>query len=142
MTDKPPRKPHTLTPRKTDDVDRVIAAKISRRRVALNMTRVQLAKQLGMTWQQVQKYESGSNRVAASTLFKVAKALGVPISYFYEGAGEIDKIEIKDDVERLIAGGGRDLAADYLVLPNPQRKMVASLARSLATEQTDKDIPA
>jgi len=51
------------------------------------MTLEGLAKEIGLTYQQVQKYESGSNRVAASVLFTVARALDVPITYFYDGLG-------------------------------------------------------
>jgi len=49
------------------------------------MTQEGLGKAIGLTYQQVQKYEAGSNRVAASVLFTVARALDAPITYFYDG---------------------------------------------------------
>ena len=54
------------------------------RRVALGMSQTRLADALGLTFQQVQKYESGANRIAASRLHELARILSVPISYFFE----------------------------------------------------------
>jgi len=56
------------------------------RRVLLNMSQEKLGEELGLTFQQVQKYEKGSNRIGASRLWELARILDVPISFFYEGA--------------------------------------------------------
>ena len=55
------------------------------RRLTMNVSQERLAEMLGLTFQQVQKYEKGVNRVAASRLWDVARALDVPVSYFFEG---------------------------------------------------------
>ena len=66
----------------------MIGAKIRMRRGELGMTQTGLAKAIGVTFQQVQKYENGKNRVGGSRLAAVAKALQVPVSYFFEQTGD------------------------------------------------------
>jgi transcriptional regulator with XRE-family HTH domain len=68
-------------------VDAHIGSHIHMRRKFLNMSQETLAKGIGLTFQQIQKYERGTNRVSASTLFYIARFLKMPISYFYEGLG-------------------------------------------------------
>jgi transcriptional regulator with XRE-family HTH domain len=72
----------------TDSLDASVDAHIGRlvrlRRNILGMSQEKLAESLGVTFQQVQKYERGTNRIAASRLFGIAKALQVPVSFFFE----------------------------------------------------------
>jgi len=65
-------------------VDGEIGQRIRLRRAMLGLSQKQLGDAIGLTPQQVQKYEKGTNRIAASTLFIVAEALNVPISFFFE----------------------------------------------------------
>ena len=65
-------------------VDGEIGGRIRLRRAMLGMSQKQLGDAIGLTPQQVQKYEKGTNRIAASTLFIVAEALNVPISFFFD----------------------------------------------------------
>ncbi|MGM0559576.1 MAG: helix-turn-helix domain-containing protein [Pseudomonadota bacterium] len=62
-----------------------IGRKIREKRVSLGMSQSALAEALGITFQQVQKYESGANRVGGSRLWDMSKALGVSVTYFFEG---------------------------------------------------------
>ena len=71
--------------RGANKVDRHIGLRLRSRRLAVQMTQTDLADALGVTFQQVQKYEKGSNRVSASTLMQLAETLQVPIAYFFEG---------------------------------------------------------
>lgn len=66
-------------------IDVHVGARVKERRKSLKLTQQDLAKALGLTFQQVQKYERGANRVSASKLHKISETLGVPISYFFEG---------------------------------------------------------
>ncbi len=65
-------------------VDGEIGSRIRLRRALLGFSQKQLGERIGLTPQQVQKYEKGVNRIAASTLFKVAEALDVPVSFFFD----------------------------------------------------------
>ena len=73
-------------PRKRERaVDAYIGARVRLRRLMLGMSQENLSGKLGVTFQQVQKYEKGLNRISASRLFELAQALAVPVGYFYEG---------------------------------------------------------
>ena len=73
--------------RRVDEVDRHVARRVRERRVALGLTQGELAARLGLTYQQVHKYEAGANRMTAGRLHAVAEALGVGVGHFYEGLG-------------------------------------------------------
>ncbi len=68
-----------------DPIDVAVGGRIRARRTALGISQTALAKALGLTFQQVQKYERGANRISASKLFEIARALQVPIGWFFEG---------------------------------------------------------
>lgn len=65
-------------------VDMYVGARVRARRTALGMSQEKLGNSVGLTFQQIQKYERGSNRIGASRLFEFSTILDVPISYFYE----------------------------------------------------------
>ena len=79
------RKGAQVVTRGMTQLDRFVGGRIKQRRKALKMSQGELGKQLGVTFQQVQKYERGANRVSAGALYKIAAALDVPITYFYDG---------------------------------------------------------
>lgn len=68
------------------DIDLHIGARMRQRRIKLGLTQQQMAELIGVTYQQAHKYEKGVNRLAAARLYQIACALGVDISYFFEGA--------------------------------------------------------
>jgi len=74
---------HSKSPKPTDQH---VGARMRARRLMLGMTLEKLAEALGLTYQQVQKYEKGANRIGASRLQAIAQALQVPVSFFFEGA--------------------------------------------------------
>src|SRR5579875_3340915 len=71
-----------------DPIDVEVGARIRVRRKFLSLSQQTLAEALGLTFQQVQKYERGANRVSASKLYEIARALQTPVSYFFEGLVE------------------------------------------------------
>jgi transcriptional regulator with XRE-family HTH domain len=71
-------------------IDDYVGGRIRERRIMLGLTLRQLAEMIGVSYQQAQKYERGANRVSAGRLFEVARALSVPLTYFYEGFGGQD----------------------------------------------------
>ena len=74
--------------KRTDPYDVEVGRRIRARRVAKQMSQMDLAGRLGLTFQQVQKYEKGTNRVAAGRLKRIAKILDVPILYFFDDPDE------------------------------------------------------
>ncbi len=71
-----------------DPIDRYVGARVRARRVGLRMSQTKLGKAIGVTFQQIQKYENGTNRIGASNLFKIAKTLGIEVAFFYDGLPE------------------------------------------------------
>jgi transcriptional regulator with XRE-family HTH domain len=78
---KAKRKTH---PRRASAVDRYIGSRMRDQRLALNMSQAQLGRELGVSFQQIQKYEMGVNRVSAARLFEICKALNVSLSSMFE----------------------------------------------------------
>ena len=86
MVSSPARtnKKNAFPVRKPNDVDAHVGARLRQRRMLLGISQEQLAEMLGLTFQQVQKYERGTNRVSASRLFQLARALDTPITWFFD----------------------------------------------------------
>jgi transcriptional regulator with XRE-family HTH domain len=72
------------SPRNSSSVDEYIGARIRERRLELNMTQTELGEKLGVTFQQVQKYEKGRNRVSAARLFEICELLEVSLASMFE----------------------------------------------------------
>ena len=68
-----------------DKIDAHIGGRVRLRRMAVGMSQEQLGAALGVTFQQVQKYEKGLNRIGAGRLYRISQVLGVPVAHFYEG---------------------------------------------------------
>ena len=109
-------------------------------RILLGLSQDKLAKAVGLTFQQVQKYERGINRVSASRLYEFSKVLGVPVSYFFEGAEEVEQLEgLAEDSLDFIAADGEnreilDLVRVYKSIQNPViRRQVLTLVRLVAS---------
>lgn len=66
-------------------VDEYVGSRVRLKRLEKNLTQHQLAKNIGITFQQIQKYEKGVNRISSSKLFEIANALKVPVTYFFDG---------------------------------------------------------
>jgi transcriptional regulator with XRE-family HTH domain len=79
---------HMYAVKRANHVDRHLGLRLRMRRLALRMSQTALAELLGITFQQVQKYEKGTNRVSASTLQKLSESLQVPVAYFFEGSAQ------------------------------------------------------
>ncbi len=75
----------SATKRGADAIDVHVGGRLRLRRVLQGWSQVQLGNALGLTFQQIQKYEHGTNRISASMLFRAAEALDVPISFFFDG---------------------------------------------------------
>jgi transcriptional regulator with XRE-family HTH domain len=102
------------------------------RRGELGMTQTGLAKAVGITFQQVQKYEQGKNRVGGSRLAGIAKALDVPVSYFFEQTG--DEMEAVQGSLLSTRGAVSLLKAFAAIKDQHQRQAMINMVRAMAGE--------
>ena len=80
-----------MSDRLPNAVDRHVASRLRLRRLEPGMTQTQLAQAVGVTFQQLQKYEGAINRMAAGALYQLALTLDVPVQYFFDGLSRRDK---------------------------------------------------
>ena len=126
--------------RAAQDVDRVIGERVRMRRVMLGMSQQQLADVVGVTYQQAHKYERGLNRISASRLLMIAKALNVDVTSFFEGLAEAKDVTPTPQ-QRMLLELGRNFAA----LPSRRHQLaLCDLARMMALDaasdkRTDND---
>lgn len=112
-------------------VDVHVGKRIRQRRWMIGTTQQQLADAVGIKFQQIQKYETGMNRVSASRLWDIAATLGVPIGFFFEGlAGGVEEGAEADDA--LANKEAMDLVRAFHAIPEAQRKRLLELARVLS----------
>jgi len=111
------------------DIDRHVGTRIRERRIILGITQQQMAELIGVTPQQTQKYELGSNRISAGRLYKIANALGVDFAFFFEGLDEDNEVELPQ--RRLLLEFARNFVA---VANSEHQEMLCSLTRALANE--------
>ncbi|ANB35730.1 helix-turn-helix transcriptional regulator [Rhodovulum sulfidophilum] len=115
-------------------VDVHVGKRIRHRRWMVGMTQQQLAERVGIKFQQIQKYETGMNRVSASRLWDIADALEVPVSFFFEGldgrSAEQSTNGMPDDL--LSDKEALELVRSYYAIPENQRRRLFELARVLS----------
>ena len=113
---------------RAQDTDRHVGARIRQRRIMLGLTQHQMAELIGVTYQQAHKYEKGLNRVSAGRLYHTAQALGVEVSYFFEGLGRDTAFKATPQQRLLL-----ELAHSVIAIPiRKHQDAVCSLARALA----------
>jgi transcriptional regulator with XRE-family HTH domain len=116
-------------------VDVHVGKRIRHRRWMVGMTQQQLAERVGIKFQQIQKYETGMNRVSASRLWDIADALEVPVSFFFEGLEQKSpKAEGARNVPADILADKEalELVRSYYAIPETQRRRLFELARVLS----------
>ncbi len=113
------------------NVDVHVGKRIRHRRWMIGMTQQQLAEKVGIKFQQIQKYETGMNRVSASRLWDIARAVDVPISFFFEG---LEDSQVQNSVEGDILADKEalQLVRAYYAMPEAQRRQIFELARVLS----------
>ncbi|MBU0801425.1 MAG: helix-turn-helix domain-containing protein [Alphaproteobacteria bacterium] len=114
-------------------VDIHVGRRVRGRRKAIGMTQDGLAASLGITFQQVQKYERGANRVSASKLFAISQALEVPIQWFFEGleTGGFSSPGASMADELMATAHGAELVADFVALNSAMQSAIAHIATEL-----------
>lgn len=135
-----------LSSRRPNPIDIHVGGRVRLRRMLLGMSQEKLGERLGLTFQQIQKYEKGVNRIGASRLFDMAHVLGVPVQFFYEEAptgvtpgtidqGFSDRSADSSLFEFLNSREGVELNRAFLrITDNKVRRSIIDLVRSLADE--------
>lgn len=143
------------SPRQSDPVDHHVGSRVRKRRNILGLSQERLSTQLGLTFQQLQKYESGRNRIGASRLYEISRLLDVPIEYFYEEMSEELRNPLYPDFQKHEHGRTERLSLcstqvedqpltremlalvrAYYNIPAPAiRKQILGLINSLATPE-------
>ena len=126
-------------PRSTGSLDLHFGEKLRARRLMTHVSQQDLAKVLGLSFQQIQKYEKGTNRMSAATLFQIAAALKLDVLYFYEGlpcsTKNSKEIRTPTMIKMSLATHGPALMEAFLNLKsNRLRGVVADLAQALVRE--------
>lgn len=113
-------------------VDVHVGKRIRHRRWMIGITQQQLAEKVGIKFQQIQKYETGMNRVSASRLWDISEVLGVPVAFFFEGLDS--KTDTVADIEGDILADKEalQLVRSYYAIPEAQRRRLFDLARVLS----------
>jgi transcriptional regulator with XRE-family HTH domain len=126
--------------RSPNPVDRHVGLRIRLRRKELGISQEKLAEAIGLTFQQVQKYERAANRVSASKLWEMSRALSTNIGYFYDGLADFPA-PVGDDAPRdavqefLLTPEGIELATSFPQIPRGRvRRRILDLVRALAGE--------
>jgi transcriptional regulator with XRE-family HTH domain len=134
--------------RRPNPIDVHVGSRVRFRRMLLGMSQEKLGEKLGLTFQQVQKYEKGINRIGASRLFDLAQVLGVSVQFFYEeapsadappaaadGSAETDKADETSIVEFLRSRDGLELNKAFVRISDAKaRRAIVDLVRSLAND--------
>lgn len=133
--------------RRPNPIDTHVGSRVRMRRMLLGMSQEKLGEHLGLTFQQVQKYEKGVNRIGASRLFDIAQVLGVPVQFFYDdapaapGAAAVGFAEQPTEsyvVDFLASREGLELNKAFVKVGDPAtRRAIVELVRALAGEGRD-----
>ncbi|MCB5175127.1 MULTISPECIES: helix-turn-helix domain-containing protein [Microvirga] len=132
----------SMVTKSTGPVDKIIGARIRLQRTAIGMSQEKLGDILGITFQQIQKYEKGTNRVGAARLQAIADALRVPVSFFFEQRPvSADAPDAPLGIQDLLTSKeGIELARAFLKIENPaMRRALIDMARAAATDSQNQD---
>jgi transcriptional regulator with XRE-family HTH domain len=129
--------------KQVNPIDIQVGNRVRIRRMLIGMSQERLGDLLGLTFQQVQKYEKGVNRIGAGRLFEVSRILNVPVDFFYEGANAIpagaSEAESAPVMEFVSSGEGLQLSLAFMKIRDTKvRKRVLDLVKSLAEEEEQK----
>ena len=132
-------------------IDKYVGSRVRMRRMMIGMSQERLGEALGLTFQQIQKYEKGTNRIGASRLHQIAGILGVQFEFFYEGAPHIEGVPAPSDglsdvptppyvADFLSTSDGLQLMRAFVrVRDGRVRKRIVDLVQALAGEETSDE---
>lgn len=129
-------------------VDVHVGSRVRLRRMLKGVSQEQLGEHLNLTFQQIQKYEKGANRISASRLWEIAEVLSVPISFFYEGLTSAQNMAtgLSDQPQAELMNfvsstEGRQLNRHFVTIPDSRvRRKILDLVKSLSEAMTEKPV--
>ena len=129
--------------KQANPIDIQVGNRVRIRRMLIGMSQERLGDLLGLTFQQVQKYEKGVNRIGAGRLFEVSRILNVPIDFFYEGVNaqlaDSEPNAMPPVMEFVSSGEGLQLSLAFMKIKDAKvRKRVLDLVKSLSEEEEQK----
>lgn len=138
---------------RANPIDEYVGMQLRQRRALLGMSQERLAEQVGITFQQIQKYENGANRVSASRLYEFSRVLDIPVSFFFENFGhnplsKMPSFALSDNEQAGFEGPEDimkrketlELIRVYYSIENPKlRKDLFKLVKSMAENLKNQD---
>jgi transcriptional regulator with XRE-family HTH domain len=137
-----------MTKKAPNPIDKHVGSRVRMRRMMLGMSQEKLGDALALTFQQVQKYEKGTNRIGASRLQQISHILQVPVAFFFEGAPHLVEGMVSDTMETapsptyvsdfLATSDGLSLTKAFMRIPDPKlRRRIVDLVQQIAGEDTE-----
>lgn len=130
---------------RANSIDEHVGQRLRQRRSILGISQEKLAELVGITFQQIQKYENGANRVSASRLFQFSQILEVPVDFFFDQSAKLSLVGMSDTQQEALEGMPGDVMQEketlelirvYYSIKNPKvRKDFFKLLKSMATDQ-------
>jgi transcriptional regulator with XRE-family HTH domain len=135
----------TMTKKAPNPIDKHVGSRVRMRRMMISVSQEKLGEKLGITFQQIQKYEKGTNRIGASRLQQIATVLSVPVSFFFEGApvpeaigGAMSEPASPAYVSDFLAtSDGLALTKAFMKVKDPKvRRRIVDLVEAMVSEET------
>jgi transcriptional regulator with XRE-family HTH domain len=138
-----------MTKKAPNPIDKHVGSRVRMRRMMLGMSQEKLGDALALTFQQVQKYEKGTNRIGASRLQQISHILQVPVAFFFEGAPHLTDGSMVSDAlvsapsptyvsDFLATSDGLSLTKAFMRIPDPKlRRRIVDLVQQIAGEDTE-----
>lgn len=136
-----------MTKKIPNPIDKHVGSRVRMRRMMISMSQEKLGENLGITFQQIQKYEKGTNRIGASRMQNISNVLGVPVSFFFDGApnsGPVGTAGFSEEAspaylsDFLSTSDGIALTRAFLKIPDAKvRRRIVDLVEALASPDPD-----
>ena len=129
---KPRRRRRTVLEDGPREIDVHVGQRVRQRRVLCGLSQTELANAIGLTFQQLQKYERGMNRISASKLWQISQVLDVPVQWFFEEFAEPKDEEDKRKESLHMKRETLELVRNYVAAPADVQQKFLSLVKSIA----------
>jgi transcriptional regulator with XRE-family HTH domain len=137
-----------MTKKAPNPIDKHVGSRVRMRRMMLGMSQEKLGDALALTFQQVQKYEKGTNRIGASRLQQISQILQVPVAFFFEGAPVLAEAVASEGLQEapspayvsdfLATSDGLSLTKAFMRIPDPKlRRRIVDLVQQIAGSEGD-----